>query len=111
MPTAVPFHHDHRCLSGIPGARLTDQTGLSAVVIAAASAAGLPPHGPPVARAGPRGVVIGLLCHGGHVVLHTVPEAGLCLVDTVAPTAEGAARSLEVIARRLGAEVSVRSGG
>ncbi len=109
MPIPAPFHHDHRCLTGIPGARLADQVGLSAVVIAAASAAGLPPHGPPVARAGPSGVAIGLLCHGGHVVLHTVPDAGLCLVDTVAPTAEGAARSLEVIARRLGAETSVRS--
>jgi S-adenosylmethionine/arginine decarboxylase-like enzyme len=98
-----PFAHTIQLLTGIAGPRLSDETGLPAVAIAAASAAGLTPHGPPVTRVGPRGVAVSLLCHAGHLVLHAVPETGTVLVDVVGPAGAPLARALEVIGRRLGA--------
>lgn len=99
------FNHRLAELAGVPGARLGDQDGLSAVAIAAAAAVGLSAYGPPVVRSGPRGMAVGLLCHGGHIVLHAVPDEGRCLVDIVATSPASAARGLEVIVKRLGAEV------
>ena len=102
------FSHQLAELSGLTGARLADESALSAVVIAAAGALGLPAHGPPVVRSGPRGVALGLLCHGGHIVLHTVPDEGLCLVDIVATLPVDPAKGVAVIARRLGADLASR---
>jgi hypothetical protein len=36
------------------------------------------PAAPPVVRR-PRGVTAVLACHGGHVAIHALPDAGLCL--------------------------------
>ena len=93
-------------LTNLPGSRLADENGLSAVAIAAAGAIGLSAYGPPVVRSGPKGIVVGLLCHGGHIVLHARPEEGLCLVDIAAAAPASAARGAEVIARRLGSPAS-----
>jgi len=90
-------------LQGIPGATLGDQAGLSGVVIAAAAAIGLSPFGAPLARSGPRGTVVAVLCHGGHVVLHALPEKSMCLVDIVAAAPQQIERGIDVIAKRLGA--------
>lgn len=94
--------HLLRVLQGVAAPALADDQALSALVIAAAGAIGLTPHGPPTARAGPAGIAVGLLGHGGHVVLHAEPAAGTCLVDVVTPGRVAPARALEVIARRLG---------
>jgi S-adenosylmethionine/arginine decarboxylase-like enzyme len=48
---------------------------------------------------------VGLLGHGGHVVLHARPENGSILVDVVTPGTTPAGRAVEVIARRLGVVV------
>jgi len=97
-------------LEGIPGATLGDQAGLSGVVIAAAAAIGLSPYGAPLARSGPRGTVVAVLCHGGHVILHALPEQSMCLVDIVAGATQQIERGVDVIAKRLGA-TSRRSSG
>ncbi len=89
-------------LQGITSETLADDHALSALVIAAAGAIGLTPHGPPTARTSPQGIAVGLLGHGGHLVLHAEPAHGRCLVDVVTPGAVAPARALEVIARRLG---------
>ena len=47
--------HVHE-LTGISGARLADGGGLSAIVVAAAGAVGMPPLGPPTVRESPGGV-------------------------------------------------------
>ena len=99
------FTHQLTELTGVPGSRLAEPDGLSAVAIAAAGAVGLSTYGPPVVRSGPKGTAVGLLCHGGHVILHAVPEEGRCLVDIVARAPASASRGVEVIAKRLGAEV------
>jgi S-adenosylmethionine/arginine decarboxylase-like enzyme len=96
------FDHQLLELTSVPGARLADSDGLSAVVVAAAGAVGMPALGPPVVRDGPGGVVIAMLCREGHIVLHTAPAEGLCLVDIVARAPADARKGLEVIARRLG---------
>ena len=49
-----------------------------------------------------QGIAVGLLGHGGHIVLHAEPATGRCLVDVVTPNATPPARALEVVARRLG---------
>ncbi|MGE0353304.1 MAG: S-adenosylmethionine decarboxylase [Gemmatimonadales bacterium] len=96
-----PFSHQITTLTGIPASRLADGGGLPGVTLAAASAMGLSSYGPPVVRSGPRGVVVGLLCHGGHVVLHAIPDEALCIVDVLALPPARAERGIEVISRRL----------
>ena len=93
-------------LTGILPSRLGDETLLAGAVIAAAGAVGLTPHGTPIARSSPRGLALGLLGHGGHIVLHAEPDAGGCLVDVVVPAPGSAERAVEVIARRLGAQIT-----
>ena len=89
-------------LTGITAPTLADEQALAALTIAAAGALGLTPHGPPTTRTGPQGIAVGLLGHGGHIVLHAEPALGRCLVDVVTPNATPPARALEVVARRLG---------
>ena len=96
--------YNHRLLelTSLPGARLADAHGLSAMVVAAAGAVGMPTLGPPVVHDGPGGIVIALLCREGHIVLHTAPSEGLCVVDLVARAPADVGKGVEVIARRLG---------
>jgi S-adenosylmethionine/arginine decarboxylase-like enzyme len=98
------FTHCLAELTGLSSARLADEASLAAVAIAAAGAVGLSAYGPPVVRSGPSGVAIGLLCRSGHIVLHSLPADGLCLVDVVAQAPASAQRGVDVIARRLGVE-------
>jgi S-adenosylmethionine/arginine decarboxylase-like enzyme len=90
-------------LTDLVSARLADVDGLSSVVVAAAGAVGLTTLGPPVVRQGPRGISVAMLCQNGHVVIHAIPEEGICLVDVVARAPADASRGSEVIARRFGA--------
>jgi len=99
----VTFEHVFADLGGIPANRLTDPQGLAGLLLAAANAAGLNPAGPPAVTEGPRGVSAAVLCHGGHVAMHGVPEAGLCFVDVAGVSGAQPHRGLEVIIKRLGA--------
>ncbi len=92
-------------LTGITSARLADPEGLAAVAIAAAAAVGMSPYGPPVVRSGPRGTVTCLLCHGGHVITHVVPEQSLCIVDILAMEPGNPERGIDVITKRLNGQV------
>jgi S-adenosylmethionine/arginine decarboxylase-like enzyme len=92
-------------LTGITSPLLGDESGLAALAIAAGGALGLTAHGPPTAKSGPHGIAVGLLGHGGHIILHAAPASGSVLVDIVTPGTAPAGRALEVIARRLGVEV------
>jgi S-adenosylmethionine/arginine decarboxylase-like enzyme len=95
--------HMHE-LAGISGARLADGGGLSAIVVAAAGAVGMPPLGPPLVRESPAGVAVALLCREGHIVLHTIPNDGLCFVSVVARAPVDVRRGVEVISRGLARE-------
>ena len=97
-----PSHHITE-LTNLSGQRLAEEATLSATTIAAASAIGLVPYGTPLARTGPRGTAVALLAHGGHLVLHAVPEEGRCLVDIVSPAPMDPAKALEILIRRLSA--------
>jgi S-adenosylmethionine/arginine decarboxylase-like enzyme len=92
--------HVHE-LTAISGARLADANGLSAIVVAAAGAVGMPPLGPPLVRESPGGVAVALLCREGHIVLHTIPDEGLCFVSVVARAPVDVRRGVEVISRGL----------
>jgi hypothetical protein len=94
------FDHALVELSPVPAARL-DAGSLSALSVAAAGAIGMPPHGPPVVQESTGTVAVGLICRGGHVVMHAVPRDGVCLVDIVTRRPADAAKGLEVIRRRL----------
>lgn len=99
MDSAFNYHlHE---LTAVSGARLADANGLSAVVVAAAGAVGMPPLGPPVVRESPSGVAVALLCRDGHIVLHTIPDEGLCFVAVVARAPVDVGRGVDVIARGL----------
>ena len=102
----VPYSHQMTQLTGITSARLADADGLAAVTIAAAAAVGMSPFGPPVVRSGPRGTVTCLLCHGGHVITHVIPEQAVCLVDILAMQPGDAAKGVDVIARRLNGQLA-----
>ncbi|HEU4698347.1 MAG TPA: S-adenosylmethionine decarboxylase [Gemmatimonadales bacterium] len=99
---AAPFQHRLVELTGIEPARLGDPRALAAAIVAAAGAIGLASDGPPLVRAGSSGVVVGAVALDGHILLHTAPGAGLCLVDIVVRTPAPLAPGLEIIARRLG---------
>ena len=81
--------------------RLRDADGLSALVVAAAGAVGMPGLGPPVAREGAGDVAVALLCLEGHIVLHCAPNQGVCLVDIVARAPADVGKGIDVISRRL----------
>jgi len=106
----LTFEHVFADLGGVPANRLADTQGLAGLLLAAANAAGLNPAHPPVVTLGPLRVAAALVCHGGHVTLHGVPETGLCFVD-VAGLGAGVGggggarpqRGLDVIIKRLGA--------
>ena len=97
----MSYSHRVTTLNGITSSRLADPEALSGVTIAAAAAVGMSPFGPPTVRSGPRGSVTCLLCHGGHVILHAVPEQSICIVDVLAMDPGVADRGVDVIARRL----------
>jgi hypothetical protein len=97
------FRHHTMELEGLDPARLVDNDALASTVIAAAGAIGLPTDGPPLVRAGSRGGAVGVLCRDGHIVLHTAPTQGVCLVSLAARPGVPVERGLEIIRRRLGA--------
>lgn len=88
-------------LTNLSGAKLAEEALLASVTIAAASAVGLIAYGTPTVKSGPRGTAVALLAHGGHLVLHAVPEEGRCLVDLVSPGPVDAKKALEILLRRL----------
>lgn len=98
----MAFAHHLTELTGITAGILGDEHALAALAIAAAGAIGLNAHGPPTVKSGPFGIAVGLLGHGGHIVLHAEPSNGRCVVDVITPGATAPSRAAEVIARRLG---------
>ena len=102
MPV-VTFQHAFADLGGVAANRLTDTQELAGLLLAAGNAAGLNPANPPVVKTGPKGVSAALVCHGGHVALHALPEAGLCFADVAGAGGALPQRGLEVIIKRLGA--------
>jgi S-adenosylmethionine/arginine decarboxylase-like enzyme len=89
---------------GLQPSVLSDSDTLGAVLVAAAGAMGVAALGPPVVRRGTRGFAAALICGEGHVVLHTIPDDGSCLVDIVARGGAAVDKGLDVIARRLGVQ-------
>jgi S-adenosylmethionine/arginine decarboxylase-like enzyme len=101
-PVNPTFNHYLLELTSVSSARLRDTDGLSALVVAAAGAVGMPGLGPPVAREGAGEIAVALLCLEGHIVLHCAPEEGICLIDIVARAPADVGKGIEVISRRLG---------
>lgn len=105
----APFTHVTTDFTGVPAAKLADQSLISGLVIAAASAAGLNAAGSPVVRALPENVVAGLLMIDGcHLVAHAFPARELLLLDILATPQHDPQKAIDVFARRLGAR-EVRS--
>ena len=97
------FAHVFADLGGIPGDRLSDPQALGGLLLAAANAAGLNPADPPAVTSGSTGTTAVLVCRGGHVALHAIPEEGLCFADVAGLGAVQPQRGLDVIIKRLGA--------
>lgn len=98
MPSA--FNHETLELAALPGTLLADGAALSAIIVAAAGAVGMPALGPPMVRHGTGSMVVAMLCREGHIVIHTSVE-GLCFVDLAARAPADIGKGMEVIARRL----------
>ena len=99
----MKFDHVFADLGGVAPERLGDPQGIAGLLLAAANAAGLNPVTPPAVTAGPKGVGVALLCHGGHITLHASPDEGLCFVDVAGLGGTRPQRGLDVIIKRLGA--------
>jgi S-adenosylmethionine/arginine decarboxylase-like enzyme len=97
------FNHQTLELAALPGGLLADPAALSAIVVAAAGAVGMPAHDPPMVRQGSGTTVVAMLCREGHIVIHTAAAEGLCFVDIAARSPANVGKGMEVIARRLGA--------
>ena len=107
MP-GVTFEHVLADLGGVATSRLSDAQELAGLLLAAANAMGLGPAAAPVVKTGPKGIAAVLVCHGGHVALHAVPELGVCFADLAGLGATPPQRGLDIIVKRLGAR-EVRS--
>lgn len=92
-------------LSGVAPHRL-ESSAVAALVIAAAGAAGLTTGGAPAVHPGPAGAAVSVVSLDGHLVVHTVPARGVCLVDIAVRAPRRAARAFDVITRRLGGQSS-----
>jgi S-adenosylmethionine/arginine decarboxylase-like enzyme len=101
-PVNATFNHYLLEVIDLNPERLRDTDGLSALVVAAAGAVGMPGLGPPVAREGAGDIAVALLCLEGHIVLHCAPDEGVCLVDIVARAPADVGKGIDVISRRLG---------
>jgi S-adenosylmethionine/arginine decarboxylase-like enzyme len=101
-PVNATFNHYLLEFIELNPERLRDTDGLSALVVAAAGAVGMPGLGPPVAREGAGDIAVALLCLEGHIVLHCAPDEGVCLVDIVARAPADVGKGIDVISRRLG---------
>jgi S-adenosylmethionine/arginine decarboxylase-like enzyme len=100
-PVNATFNHYLLEFIELNPERLRDTDGLSALVVAAAGAVGMPGLGPPVAREGAGDIAVALLCLEGHIVLHCAPDEGVCLVDIVARAPADVGKGIDVISRRL----------
>jgi S-adenosylmethionine/arginine decarboxylase-like enzyme len=94
-------HHIVEIVATDPS-KLRDADSLSSLVIAAAGAVGMPALGLPVVRQGAGDIAVALLCLEGHIVLHSAPNQGTCLVDIVARAPADVSKGIDVINRRLG---------
>jgi S-adenosylmethionine/arginine decarboxylase-like enzyme len=89
-------------LVGVSAALLADRTVLGGLLVAAAGAAGLAAHGPPVIRTLPdEGVAALFVLDGCHIALHAFPAEGLLLVDVLTRGGHDARKAVDVFARRL----------
>ncbi|HEY8256136.1 MAG TPA: S-adenosylmethionine decarboxylase [Gemmatimonadales bacterium] len=95
------FNHQTTELAALPGGLLADGAALSAIVVAAAGAVGMPAHGPPGVHQGSGTLVVAMLCREGHIVVHTSASEGLCFVDIAARAPADVGKGMEVIVRRL----------
>lgn len=98
---SLTFHHQLVELTSVDPSRLRNTDALSALVIAAAGAVGMPGLGPPIVREGAGEVAVALLCLEGHIVLHCAPAEGVCLVHIVARGPADVGKGIDVISRRL----------
>lgn len=96
------FNHYLLELTSVEPTRLRDADGLSAMLVAATGAVGMPPLGPPIVREGTGGIAVAMLCREGHIVLHCLPAEGICLIDIVARAPADVGKGLDVISRKLG---------
>ena len=94
------FNHQLLELNVDP-AKLLDTDSLSALLVSAAGAVGMPSLGMPVVRQGAGGIAVALLCLEGHIVLHGAPSEGVCLVEIIARAPADVGKGIEVITRRL----------
>ncbi len=101
MSDGGDFRAELRTLEGIPRARLADPGAIGGAVVAAAAAIGVGAEGPPLVRSTPGGVVVAIVTAEAHLVVHTAPASGTCLVDVVARAPRDPVRGADVIARRL----------
>ncbi|HEX5437655.1 MAG TPA: S-adenosylmethionine decarboxylase [Gemmatimonadaceae bacterium] len=102
MKTVAPFTHLLADLIGVAPAHLRDARLLGGLLIAAASAAGLPAVGTPVVHQLPSDEVTGvLLLDASHIVLHSAPERGVMLLDVLVGSARDPRVVLDVFVRRL----------
>lgn len=99
------FSHVVADFIGVPAAQLRDASLLSGLLVAAASAAGLPVIGTPIVRERHSGGVAAiLLLDGCHLAAHTFPERELLLLDVLAGEDHRGDRALDVFARRITAK-------
>ncbi len=99
---AGAFTHVIADLTGVAAAALRDASGLTGLLIAAASAAGFSIIGAPVVRQLPDGGVAAVLfLDACHITLRTLPDHETLLLDILAPATRDAQKALDVFTRRL----------
>jgi S-adenosylmethionine/arginine decarboxylase-like enzyme len=95
---------------GVASKQLGDAAALTALMIAAAGAAGLSTMGAPIVRQLPSGGIAAILVLDGcHLSVHTIPQRELLLLDVLVVGGHDARKAVDVFTRKLVAR-EVRSG-
>ncbi len=96
------YSHLSADFRGVTVQQLSNVSLLTGLLIAAAGAAGFPGTGAPIVRRLPNDGVTGVLAlEGSQTSLLTDPDAGLLLLDVLAPSTLEPRKALDVFARRL----------
>ena len=88
-------------LLDIPEPLLRDLQMLRAALVAAAAAVGLGPLAMPTVHEGPHALALTLVSDGRHIIVQSLPEQGVLLLDVLAPAVQDSQRALDVFTRRL----------
>lgn len=103
MTGAAPLLQRVADFRGVASPALRDGAALAGLLLSAAGAAGLSTVEAPIVRTLPRdGLAVLLLLDVGHVVVHTMPDRELVVLDLLVAAGRDPQKAVDVFVRKFG---------